>query len=375
LENQLVRGNEETWPSLDAYREAAERTRESLVLLKRGPSGNGLTLFCVARNEADLFPGFLDHYRRLGVQRFVIVDNGSTDGSDPILRSQPDVELYWTEDSYAKNNFGGLWIDGLIRRMAMDCWVLVVDIDERLVYAGCSDHPIPDLIAHLQQRRLTKLFAPMVDLYELEDGSLGFDATPDLAWHWDSGLGLKGGPRYRMAANLGLSYCPCLSKYPLVFYNRETAFANAHFPLPHYSNGAECFARLLHRKLIGRFPEKVREALAEGQHWQRGAEYGIYAQWVGSDLRSECTEPYSKDDDLVGAGLMKSINWERDLTSASAGGDDLDAERSRLHYAVVEERRRLSDSLNAMTGSISWRITAPLRAAKRLLHGWRARSG
>ena len=37
---------------------------------------------------------FLRHYRALGVDRFVVLDNGSTDGSVDLLARQPDVDLY-----------------------------------------------------------------------------------------------------------------------------------------------------------------------------------------------------------------------------------------------------------------------------------------
>ena len=57
------------WPSLAVYRKAAESSLKSVVQLKGATDKEGLTLFSVARNEADRFPDFLDHYRRLGVER------------------------------------------------------------------------------------------------------------------------------------------------------------------------------------------------------------------------------------------------------------------------------------------------------------------
>ncbi len=309
LRQRLVNGNEETWPNLRAYREAAENSLKDLRQLTHGPGGDGPTLFCVARNEADIFPEFLSHYRRLGVNRFVIVDHGSFDETQTILRSQPDVELYWTAQSYRQNNLGRLWIDGLIRQTAANRWVLTTDVDEQLVYQGCAEHPIPDLIQHLERQHLSRLFAPMIDLYEIEKGCLYFDAAAEVIQKWEGGCDVRGGPRYRKAVELGLSTLPCLSKYPLVFYDDETAFANCHFPLPHHINGSECLGRLLHTKLVGRFAEKVTRAVIEGQYWQNGIEYRGYMEWMGSDLRAACSKPYSDPDDLVGAGLMKSIDW------------------------------------------------------------------
>lgn len=52
-------------------------------------------ILCLAtrRHEMRRVPGFLDHYRRLGVRHFLIVDNASTDGTDRFLRGQADVSL------------------------------------------------------------------------------------------------------------------------------------------------------------------------------------------------------------------------------------------------------------------------------------------
>lgn len=53
-------------------------------------------LACVAltHNEMRILPEFLAHYRRLGVDRFFLVDDHSTDGSRDYLMAQDDVTLY-----------------------------------------------------------------------------------------------------------------------------------------------------------------------------------------------------------------------------------------------------------------------------------------
>lgn len=50
-----------------------------------------ILLFSKCRNESLRLPAFLRHYRNLGVNRFFIVDNESTDGSTEYLVTQPDV--------------------------------------------------------------------------------------------------------------------------------------------------------------------------------------------------------------------------------------------------------------------------------------------
>ncbi len=53
------------------------------------------------RNEALRLPSTLRQHRALGVNRFFVVDNGSTDGTLDLLAGEPDVHVFTTADSYA----------------------------------------------------------------------------------------------------------------------------------------------------------------------------------------------------------------------------------------------------------------------------------
>ena len=59
-------------------------------------------LFSKIRNEKLRLPAFLRHYRSLGVDRFFIVDNDSTDGSTEYLLAQPDVHLFGLVPAFEK---------------------------------------------------------------------------------------------------------------------------------------------------------------------------------------------------------------------------------------------------------------------------------
>jgi hypothetical protein len=50
-----------------------------------------ILLFSTVRNERVRLPYFLTYYRRLGIDHFLIVDNGSDDGTREYLADQPDV--------------------------------------------------------------------------------------------------------------------------------------------------------------------------------------------------------------------------------------------------------------------------------------------
>ena len=48
----------------------------------------------VVRNESLRLPSTLAHYRQLGVDRFLVIDNGSDDGTLEFLRGQPDTTSF-----------------------------------------------------------------------------------------------------------------------------------------------------------------------------------------------------------------------------------------------------------------------------------------
>jgi hypothetical protein len=313
-----IHGNYRDWETLAAYREEARQARGLLRLVRSpGRPARGVCLFSTMRNERDLLPLFLDHYRKLGIARFVIVDNDSSDGSHEWLLDQPDVELYHTTASYAAANGGTLWVDGLIQEQADGAWVLYADADELLVYDRHDNYPLPVLIDRLQALGESKLLAPLVDVYPKPGtpGDLLFDALPEQTHKTGGGAHITGGPRLRMAAAIGRSQFPCLTKYPLVRYGPRTAFANVHFPEPGRENGHQIRGRLLHLKLSSRFRGKVEEALREGQHWDAGTEYQTYAKWLDTrdtdDLVIDDSRLYSGPADLIDAGLLEPLDWSR----------------------------------------------------------------
>lgn len=305
LFRKQIKGDGREWPSMEEYRAACDNlTLERLAGTSRE---RGLSLVSVIRNEADILPAFLDHYRALGVERFIIVDNASTDGTIPFLTAQPDVDLYRTKDSYADALAGNMWADCLAHRLCSNRWMLRVDADELLVYQDCEKYPIPYLIQVLSHLGLKRLYAPMIDLYELEDGTY-FDGRQEMLLRDHIGIHLEGGIRQRMAQHYAAAP-PWLSKHPLTYYDRNTCFATIHHPYPRERNNLTCFARLLHTKISGRFAKKIAAALEEKQHCGESKEYRIYDLWARSDLRCEESCRYESPKDLVDAGLMSPVPW------------------------------------------------------------------
>ena len=127
------------------YFAAVHRANSGLELLtpERGASDpEDATAFIIVRNEATHLPEFLRHHRKLGVRRFVFIDNLSSDGSDAYLREQPDVILYRSHDSFQLSSSGMRWINTLVERHGAGGWCLYVDADEMFVYPGWELTPL-----------------------------------------------------------------------------------------------------------------------------------------------------------------------------------------------------------------------------------------
>lgn len=61
---------------------------------------SGFTLLAVLRNEMYFLPDFLAHYRGLGVERFVFLNDRSDDGSFAYLCRQPDTVIVESRRTY-----------------------------------------------------------------------------------------------------------------------------------------------------------------------------------------------------------------------------------------------------------------------------------
>ena len=90
---------------------------------------DSLLLFSTLRNELVRLPYFLRYYRELGINHFLIVDNGSDDGSDALLAAQADVSLWRTTAGYKASRFGVDWVTWLLARYGHGHWCLTLDAD------------------------------------------------------------------------------------------------------------------------------------------------------------------------------------------------------------------------------------------------------
>ena len=117
------------------------------------------------RNEMFMLPHFLAHYRKLGVQAFLIADNCSDDGTLEYLAQQPDVALFSVDTDYNLSRYGVAWQQAMMAAYRVGKWSLVADADELLVWQEKQTQTLADLLDHpdFNEADAARIF--MLDMY------------------------------------------------------------------------------------------------------------------------------------------------------------------------------------------------------------------
>lgn len=273
------------------------KSAPTLVQSARGALNIGAAAilgFLVVRNESLRLPAVLDHHRRLGVDRFFVIDNDSTDGSRDFLADQPDVSLYSSSGSYARSRLGIDWIHPLLDEFGGGHWTLTIDADELFVYPDCERTRLRNFCDLLDAHGIGALCAVLLDMYSrgsiaqtsyvrgasLLEACPYFDAGPYHALKSPTfpGFELRGGPRSRLFCEGDNSHLsPTMSKVPLVKWKAGYRYASS----THYMLGnpplANLMGALLHFKFLSDFHARAMEESVRGEHFDGAREYKIYA--------------------------------------------------------------------------------------------------
>lgn len=328
-----------------------------------------VVVFSVMRNERPLLPHFFAHYRRLGVESFVIVDNHSTDGTTEFLRAQPDVTLYWTSDRFSESNCGTEWANALIHRFGEERWCVFVDGDELLSFRDCEERRVADYLAEVEKSGARAVFGYMLDLYpdgplrqaiirddvdcfevcNAHDQDYVFRVTPRKPWKAQGfpPYEVLGGPRLRLWSSLDkeanttwVDYFlrgqvdrverwipksawprlagvlerqpPHLQKVPIVKPPAGSGFKyymNAHAcaRLPLYEENVV----LCHFKFTADFLAKAEREVQRGEHYRGGSQYLKYLELLtekeDSNLCYPGTVRYGGSKSLCDLGLIRTL--------------------------------------------------------------------
>jgi len=207
---------------------------------------DALACFLVQRNEHLRLKGFFDYYRKLGVQRFYVIDNASDDEKTlSWLLDQEDVELYSTPQAYSQSLYGVRWAELLIKAKRLGKWNLVLDADELLMIDEDHYKDLPSLCRALDEEGYDALYTPFVDMYSKR----AINATP-----------------YRPGVEI-LEECGYHDRH---FYTTRTTFGGIVGQTPTYQGGIRSRTFGLDKVVLNKLPLfkfTPRLRLREGLHW------------------------------------------------------------------------------------------------------------
>ena len=295
------------------------------------PVPGEILVFARMRNEALRLPWFLEYHRRLGADRFFIVDNASDDGTTELIASQKDVHHFWTDEKYADNKSGMNWVNELLNRYGKGYWCLTLDADELFVYPYCETRSLKRLGEYVLANNATSVGAHMVDMYA-DRPITETNYTPgadflEICRFFDRPnlQDEREGPRRRLFWNenieIGNARPPVLRKVPFAFWSEETNYRVGVHTLDG-AGKASLSGAILHFKFFADFRDRIDRALREKQYWNGSEQYEQYGkglnQTPGLNAYNQDSIRYTSSVQLVEMGVIHSTP-EWDLNSGGVG--------------------------------------------------------
>ena len=283
----------------------------------------------VMRNEAARLPYFLSYYRRLGMDSFFVVDNGSTDDTLAYLLTQPDVRVWRSPLSFNQANFGAGWFEVLLRHYGVGHWCLIVDADELLVYDGCEERTLPDVCRALDRQGkrvmtglLLDMYAdrpvqathytsdqPFLDVCPYFDRQIYHARYEDWTVYRNQAV-YRGGVRQRVFGAAGRYE---LSKVPLLKYDVDCILIGGqHWTNLPRSEIAADTAGLLHFKFFSTFTDYARQETARQEHYGQAMQYAEYTRRLAEEPNLTLYDPqhsvrYRDSRQLVELGILQPL--------------------------------------------------------------------
>lgn len=283
-------------------------------------------VFVVERNELQRMRIFFEHYRKLGVKQFVVLDNGSDDGTLAFLAGQAGTRVYQTLEAFQTQKKEA-WIEKLLVLNGLNRWCIVVDADELLDYTGSEDHPITELITRANHLGHKRIWGYMLDMYadkaifsqeesaepfiacyryfDVDSYLLNRSDDPNTTRLYDE---IYGGPRLRMFGR-GMA----LSKQAIFFYEKDLLYRSCHFMYPLMKWGeVPCWFVLRHYKFLPGDRKEYERRIREKCFYNNSIEYKVIMEQVDQNTISmfyEGSVEYRDSNSLRCLPYIEEIEW------------------------------------------------------------------
>lgn len=273
-------------------------------------------LICVLKDEINKIESFLKHYRKIGVEVFIFLDNDSTDGTREYLCSQKDAIVYRSKQQYSSARRVA-WINMLLAIYGSNKWCLVVDADELVDYIGSEKYDLSDVIKQAELKHYTRIEGFLLDMYskdilfdeKVKDDYVTkcryFDRTSYTLIVVERGLVIYGGPRMRVfKGNMQLA------KYPLFLFTEQDFYASAHYMIP-FKNFKNCpvWLAIRHYKFVDDIDrQKVNSAVETEIYSGNSAEYKLYLKTLEKN-EEVCFWDKNQSVEYVDSYSLKNISF------------------------------------------------------------------
>lgn len=297
-----------------------------------------IRLFAIMRNESLRLPYFFEYYQNLGVNRFFIIDNNSTDNSVKIAEQQPNTHLYSTQDNYKNHWF---WMEHLLETFGKDYWCMVVDIDELFSYPHSENLGLKEFVQYLEkEEKSTAINSFLLDIYSnknLKSVSYNEGSNPlEVLNYFDCDYNVKyaqfldqkakkmfyqktfsGGMRVRFFGETINENV--LSKVSLFKFNPN---AYLHVGM-HALNGcvmSKLQGVVFHTKFLSDFISEVQEESQRGEHYDNAYFYKHYEKRINQEKNISFNSPFSiryvNPKQLIDLGIMETTNAFEEFISS-----------------------------------------------------------
>lgn len=289
-----------------------------------------VVLIALVRDGSYYLDAFFRHYRAMGVQHFVFIDNGSRD--DTIARIKAQKGTVIDRCSLPLAQYEDLIRQHPAQTYGKNRWCLYVDMDEIFDFEGRSQIGIKGLTAYLEQQGYTALVAQMLEMFpktslaaaaglpykQALQAFLYYDISavrkvdyhsPDIPFSAllvDNALS-NDAVKFAFGGVRGKVFdedC-CLTKHPLIFNGPEVTPT----PHPHLSRGlrvADMTAVIKHYKFANDAAARDAETLGAGnlEHGEDARRMAVIGQNPDVSLFSLDARRWNRVELLYRAGFL-----------------------------------------------------------------------